>query len=112
MSNQPPRVPSMFEQLMSAAAGAARAKADAQRPPWPMNPFQPGIRAGSVTDRVLQVLIANYPRWHEHNELMRLTGGTRGAIAWGVGYLQRYGLVRAIPSARHPKYLRYRAVSQ
>lgn len=103
-------LPSMLDLVMGAAASAARAKAESQRPPWPLNPFPSGVRVGSVTDRVLQVLRSRHPRWHEHRELMRLTGASRGGIAWAVRYLQEHGLVRSIPSARHPNYHRYQAV--
>lgn len=110
MSRRASGPPSLLDLVMGAAASAARAKAEAQRPPWPLNPFPKGVREGSVTDKVLHVLRMRHPRWHEHRELMRLTGASRGGIAWAVRYLQERGLVRSIPSARHPNYHRYQAV--
>lgn len=103
-------VPSMLEMLMSASASAAKAKAEAQRPPWPSNPFPRGIREGSATDKILAALNEAHPRWLEHWELMQITGRSRGAIAWGLKYMQERGLVMSVKSARHPRFLRYRVV--
>lgn len=105
-----PKLPSMFDQFMSIAASSAAAKAEAQRPAWPPNPFPKGVRTGSATEKVLHALKAAHPRWLEHGELMQLTGRSRGAVTWGMRYLQKQGLVRSIQSARHPSYLRYQAV--
>lgn len=103
-------LPSLREQLMGAASAAHQLAEEAQRPPWPLNPFPRGVRPGSVTDKVLRLLVARYPRWHEHHELMWRTGASRGGIAWAVRYLAAHQLVRSIPSARHPQYRRYQAV--
>lgn len=101
------RLPSLCEQVVAAASAAN----SAQRPAWPHNPFPTGVRAGSVTDKVLQLLVSKYPRWHDHREIMRLTGASRGGIAWAVRYLQERHLVRSIASANgHPQYRRYQAV--
>lgn len=108
MTGATPRLPSMLELATSAASSAAKAKAEAEKPNWPTNAFQPGIQPDSATDRALKALEAAYPRWLEAWELMRITGRSRGAIAWGMQYLQRRGLVQSIQSARHPQYLRYR----
>jgi hypothetical protein len=102
----------MFEMLMSASASAAKAKEDAQRPPWPANPFPKGIRDGSATEKILAALNEAHPRWLEHWELMQITGRSRGAIAWGLRYMQERKMVMAIKSARHPKFLRYRVVRE
>lgn len=110
MTGTPPRLPSMLEQIMSAAASAATAKAEAERPPWPSNPFPKGPQPGSATEQILAALTAAHPRWLEHWELMQITGRSRGAIAWGLRYMQEREMVRAIKSARHPQFLRYRVV--
>ncbi len=98
-----PAPPSLYDLVMDAASHAPPPDAPRERP---------GARTphdGSVTSRVLLVLIERHPRWHEHYELMRLTGASRGAIAWAVRYLQNRGLVRSIPSNRNPQYRRYQA---
>lgn len=59
---------------------------------------------------ILAALNQAHPRWLEHWELMQITGRSRGAIAWGLRYMQQRGLARAITSAKHPHYLRYQAV--
>lgn len=110
MTGTPPRLPSMFEQFMSAATSATAAKAEEQRQPWPSNPFPKGIRDGSATELILEALKEAHPRWLEHWELMRITGRSRGAIAWGMRYLGERGMVRSIQSARHPSWRRYQAV--
>ncbi len=110
MTGTPPRLPTMFEMLVSASASAAKAKEEAQRPAWPSNPFPKGPQPGSATEQILAALNEAHPRWLEHWELMQITGRSRGAIAWGLRYMQARGLVRAIKSARHPQFLRYRVV--
>lgn len=110
MSASLPKLPSILEQMMSISASAATVKAKEERPPWPPNPFPKGIRTGSATEKVLHALKAAHPRWLEHWELMQVTGRSRGAVAWGMRYLQERGMVRSIQSARHPSYLRYQAV--
>lgn len=101
-------IPSMLEQAIGCATSAAAAKAEAQLPVWPMNPFARGMRAGSATDKVHKVLEANPQRWFEHWELMARTGHSRGAVAWALRYLGERKLVRSIRSCRHPSYRRYR----
>jgi hypothetical protein len=108
MPARPSRTPSVFQQLMAAASHAAM-HPDKPRQ-WPMNPFPPGVRAGSMTEKVREAAKDVHPRWLEHHELMAVTGGSRGAIAWAVRYLQEHGLLRSIPSSRHPQYRRYQAV--
>ena len=112
MTGTPPRLPSMFEQFISAAASATAAKTEAERPGWPANPFPKGIRDGSATDKILAALNDAHPRWLEHWELMQITGRSRGAIAWGLRYMQERGMVMSIKSARHPQFLRYRVVKE
>lgn len=75
-----------------------------------MNPFPKGIRSGSATDKVNQALVNAFPKWLEHNEIMRLTGCSRGAVAWAIAYLDANQLVRSTKSARHPQYLRYQSM--
>ena len=110
MTGTPPRLPSMFEQFMSAAASTTAAKMEAERPPWPTNPFPKGIQPGSATEKILAALNAAHPRWLEHWELMQITGRSRGAIAWAMKYLGERDMVRSIKSAKHPNWLRYQVV--
>lgn len=110
MNNNPSRLPTLTEMFRSASASASLAKAEVERPPWPPNPFPKGIRTGSATEKVLHALKAAHPRWLEHWELMQVTGRSRGAVAWGMRYLQERGMVRSIKSGRHPSYLRYQSV--
>lgn len=109
---QPPGIPSLLQLALGASASARQAKLDAQKPVWPINPFPPGIRSGSATDKVYFILSANPKRWFEHCELMRLTGHSRGAISWAIRYLAEHRKVRSIPSSRHPQYKRYMAVPE
>lgn len=104
--SRPCALPSLLQQAM----GCAGAMASTPPQQWPLNPFPKGIRAGSATDKCLKALVAAHPRWLEHCELMRLTGHSRGAIAWAVAYLGRHKLLRSIPSARHRQYLRYQVI--
>ena len=106
-----PLLPVLCAQLRTAAAGASSSSPAEIPPPWPANPFPKGIRPGSVTDKVRAVTLSAHPKWFEHNELMRLCGGSRGAIAWAVRYLQHHGLLRSIESVKRPGYRRYQAVS-
>lgn len=93
---------------MGCAASYAETKAEQQKPEWRTGQFQPGIRTGSITEKVLDVLKENKSKWFEHHTLMRLTGGSRGAISWAVRYLMAQGQIRTIPSSRQSNYLRYR----
>lgn len=101
-------LPSLAQQAWSGVPYVAHP----ERPAWPVNPFPKGIRPGSATDKILSALNAKHPRWLEHCELMRMIGRSRGAVTWGLRYLAAHGLVRSIPSCRHPQYRRYRAVLQ
>ena len=103
-------IPSLLEQVQGCAASAAAAKVEAERPPWPVNPFPRGMKDGSATQKIITALEAAYPRWLECWQLMQITGRSRGAIAWGMRYLAEHGLVRSVQSARHPQYLRYQAM--
>jgi hypothetical protein len=102
----------MFEQFMSAAASSTKAKEEARRPAWPPNPFPKGPQPGSATEQILAALNQAHPRWLEHWELMEITGRSRGAIAWGLKYMQERGMVMSVKSARHPQFLRYRVVKE
>lgn len=95
---------------MGCATSFAAAKLEAQRPPWPVNPFPKGIQTGSATEKILAALNAAHPCWLEHWELMQITGRSRGAISWGMRYLAEHDLVRSIKSSRNPQYLRYQIV--
>lgn len=101
-------VPSLFQQLLSASASAARAKAEAAKPPWPMNPFPQGIRSGSVTDRVLAALRQESPKALEAGQLRFRCNANRGGISWAVRYLQHQGLIEQISDPRSPCFRRYR----
>lgn len=44
---------------------------------------------------------------------MALTGGSRGAVSWGLRYLLEQALIESLPrGAAHPAYLRYRAKAE
>lgn len=103
-------LPSLLEQAMGCTSSFAAAKLEARRPDWPANPFPKGFREGSATAKTMAALLVAHPRWLEHWELMQITGRSRGAVTWGMKFLKERGLVMAIPSARNPCYLRYRAV--
>lgn len=108
---QPARsLPSLFDQAMGCAASAARAKAEAEKPAWPPNPFPKGPQPGSATEQIIAALQQVHPCWVEHWELMQATGRSRGAISWALRYMAERGMVRSIRSAKHPSYLRYQAV--
>lgn len=108
MTATPPKLPSMFEMLLSASASAASAKAEAEKPPWPMNPFPPGVRAGSTTDRVLAELRRVAPQPLDHGQLRMRCGAARGAINWATAFLIHLGKVEAVADSRSPQYRRYR----
>jgi hypothetical protein len=112
MTGRPPRLPSMFEMLMSASASAARAKAEAARPAWPLNPFPPGIREGSATSRVLAELRRVAPQSLESGQLRFRCNANRGGIAWAVRYLAHQGLIEQIPDPRSPCFRRYRVTEK
>ncbi len=106
------RVPSMFEMLLSASASAAAVKAESERPPWPMNPFPTGIRAGSATERVLAELRRVHPQHMEHGQLRFNLNASRGMITWGLRYLESQGFVERVHDPRHPSYRRWRATEK
>ncbi len=103
-------VPSLFAQLLSASASAAQAKAEAARPPWPLNPFPRGIRPGSATDRVLAELRRVHPQHLEHGQLRFNLNASRGMVTWALRYLEAHGLVKRLPDPRNPSFRRWRAV--
>lgn len=109
MTTQPPKLPTMFEQLLASAAHAA--KHPDQPRQWPMNPFPRGVRPGSATEKIMVALNAAHPRWFEHWELMRICGRSRGAVSWAMAYLQLHGKARSIQSGRNPQYRRYQAIT-
>lgn len=109
------RLPSLGELAAGCAQSAQEYKqwrAENERPAWPPNPFPKGAKPGSATSAALAALEAAYPRWLEAWELMRITGRSRGAVAWGMQYLARQGLIKSIQSSRHPQYLRYRIIKK
>lgn len=106
------KAPSLFDMFASAAASAAKSKAEAERPPWPANPFPPGIREGKCTDRVLQELRRAHPQALEAGQLRFRCGVTRGMLSWAVAYLQSQNLIEALPSPRRIQYKRYRVTKE
>lgn len=100
-----PCTPSLFQQIMAAAA----ANSEAQRPAWPMNPFPRGQRDGSVTSRVLAELRRAYPASMIHGQLMHRCNARRGAVTWALAYLVARGEIEAIERPDRPGYFRYRA---
>lgn len=109
MTGVPPKLPSMFEQFMSAAASSASAKADNLRPAWPHNPFPKGIRSGSATEAVLAELRRVAPKPLENGQLRFNLGITRGMATWALHYLESRGQVARVSDPRHPAYCRWRA---
>lgn len=103
-----PGIPSLLDQAVGCAASYAKENTESEKGTWRPWQFQPGVREGSITAKVLAVLQATPTKWFEHHALMRLTGGSRGAISWAVRYLVANGMVRTIPSSRQQNYLRYR----
>lgn len=110
MTSQPPKLPSMFEMLLSASASAAQAKAEAEKPPWPHNPFPRGMRDGKCTDRVLAELRRVHPQHLEHGQLRFNLNASRGMVTWALRYLEAHGLVARLPDPRNSGFRRWRAV--
>ncbi len=110
MTATPQKLPSMFEMLLSAGASAAQAKAEATKPPWPVNPFPTGIRSGSATEAVLAELQRVAPKPLENGQLRFNLSITRGMATWALHYLESQGLVARVSDPRHPAYCRWRAV--
>ena len=110
MTSTPPQL-SMFAQLLSASASAARVKADGESRTWPVNPFPTGPKAGCTTERVLALLQAEYPKHLEHGELRMLLGATRGMITWSLRYLEAKGQVERVHDPRNSSYKRWRATN-
>jgi hypothetical protein len=106
MATMPTRIPSMFEQLMAAAAAAAHPEVEvAQKQPWH---FQPGARPGATTDRVLAELARVAPQALEHGQLRARCGASRGAVSWAIHYLQHQDKIEGVPDRRNPQYRRWR----
>lgn len=105
-------VPSFFEQLMAASASAAQAKADATKPPWPMNPFPSGIQSGSATDKVLTALKRAHPTHLEHGQLRFNLNASRGMVTWALKYLEARGLIERLHDPRSPQYRRWRVTEK
>jgi hypothetical protein len=112
MTTTPPKLPSMFAQLLSASASAAQAKAEAERPPWPPNPFPSGIRSGSATEAVLNLLRSEAPRHLEHGQIRMRLDISRGMATWALKYLEGNGMVERVHDPRHPHYRRWRVTQK
>ena len=106
----PQRIPSLLELAMGCAASHAQAKAEAEKPAWPLNPFPRGMREGCCTQRVLDELKRAYPRHLEHGQLRFNLSLSRGAVSWSLRYLEANGLVARVRDPRNPLYRRWRAV--
>lgn len=111
MTQTPPPL-SLFAQLISASASAARAKAEAVKPPWPANPFPTGMRQGSATERVLAELRRVHPQPIEHGQLRFNLNASRGMVTWALKYLEHHGLVSRVHDPRHPHYRRWRVTQK
>lgn len=97
------RPPSLAEML---TAGPTPRR---DRPSWPANPFPPGIRPGSTTDKVLAELRRAAPLALDHSQLRQRCMAGRGAVSWAVLFLAHLGKIERLPDPRSPLYLRYRA---
>lgn len=110
MTTPPPRIPSMFEQMMGCVASYANAQAEQQMAglrPWQ---FRPGLKAGSTTDRVLAELRRVSPIALEHGQLRMRCSASRGAVSWALYYLEQAGLVVGHHTdPRNPNYRKWRA---
>ncbi len=115
MTGMPRRLPTLFEQFMSAAASAANSATSVPGrrayPTWPVNPFPQGVRSGSATDRVLQELKRCYPEVLAAGQLRFRCAANRGAVTWAVRYLAEHGLIEVIRhDPRNPCWNRYKWV--
>lgn len=111
MTGAPPKLPTLFSQLMALAAHAAM-HPEKPRGPWPANPFPSGIRRGSTTDRVLAELVRAHPESMTAGQLRANCEVGRGAVAWAMAYLRSHGLVQAVQDPRQCNYRRYRATPE
>lgn len=102
-------MPTLAEMFASAAASADAARLEAQRPPWPLNPFPKGFHPGSTTDRVLQELLRVAPAPLEAGQLRFRCNASRGAVAWATRFLIELGKIEQIHDPRNPCYRRYKA---
>lgn len=98
-------LPTLKQQARSAAMSARLLRMEA-KPRF--NPKPPGvIREGSASEAVLMCLMAA-PGFRTEGQLVFATGRSRAAISWALLYLQRLGLVKAVPdAARNARYKRY-----
>jgi hypothetical protein len=68
------------------------------------------IRAGSASHLTLVFLQSRPGRYYTAGQIIAATGQTSKAVAWGLLYLRRLGLIDAIAdTARIDRYLRYKA---
>lgn len=95
---------------MGCAFSHARARAEAEKPAWPLNPFPKGMRDGCCTQRVLAELRRVHPLHLEHGQLRFNLSLSRGAVSWSLRYLEAHGLVARMCDPRNPQYRRWRAV--
>lgn len=106
-SVQLPKIPSLYEQLMSCAAYAA--SRETARPHWFGHIRGAGVVRGSCTDEIWKLLRSSYPTKFTHGELMSRTGLARGAVSWALHYLSECGVISTFGDARNQRYQRYQA---
>lgn len=103
MNNQPL---SLLQQLMAAQAhAAANQKQDLRFGP---KPHMRHYRHGSASARVDAALLMCHPRILSCSELRRMTGLSRGALAWALRYLHERNRLLRYSHPSHPQYLRYK----
>ena len=105
----PPKIPSLYEQLMSCAAHAASDDRKSSRH-WEGHIRGAGVVRGSATDEVHRLMLDTYPRTWSQGELMSRTGRERGAVGWALHYLSAIGLIKTFGDARNQRYQRYQAI--
>ena len=91
----------------------AYAVSHSSAPPVRFNPRPPGvIREGSASDAVLQFL-RSAPGFRNESQIIWQTKRSHSAVSWSLLYLQRQGLIEAMPEVhRNARYKRYRAKPQ
>lgn len=104
----PPGIPSLYEQLMSAAATAARGPAQPRH--WMDYLRGAGVVRGSATDEVWKEMRRSHPTTWTQGELMARTGRERGAVCWALHYLLHLGVIRKVGSGLGARRQRYLAI--
>jgi DNA-binding transcriptional ArsR family regulator len=99
----------LLVQLYSIASANAPTPAPVAR----FNPRPAGvIREGSASDAILKCL-RETGGFKTEAQILLKTGRSHSAVSWSLLYLQRLGLVEAMPEThRNSRYQRYRATPQ